>query len=203
MGFGIIVYLDADAAGRVDDAELAATFCDVVGTSSYPLGGLEPLRRGPWSRVGAFSSSVPVDLTVSASGAAVGAPGCDDAVVSVVHTSAETAAAIRSLQRGANVAAPDPSVALFGPDPLTGGRAAGSLWWVYAGGVDELAGVDVVAFGARLREVHSARYDASIDVGAWMSLVNCAGRVGRDGAAAARWEGNRVAWVRQLDHAAA
>lgn len=202
MGYGIIVYLDADAADGVGDAELAVSFRDAV-NATCPLVGLDPGWFGPWQRVGAFSSAAPVELAVSADGVELGAaPTGTGAVVSPAHTSGQTDAAVRRMGRGQPAAPGDAATALFGPDPLEGDRAAGSLWWVYAGGVGELAGVDPAWLGARLREVHRARWGASIDVGRWLSLVNCAGRVGRSGYAAARWEGNRITWVRNGDPAA-
>lgn len=201
LGFAIILFLDSDAAGYCDDEALAACFVDAVGTATYPLGGVEQRRCGPWQTVGAWSSSQETTFAVSAAGAEVSTSERvrDDAEVSTARTSAQTAAAIQSLaNRTQGTAGTDPDTVLFGADPLGGDRAAGSLWWVFAGGVGELAGVDLVMLGAQLRAAHAARCDAHIDVGSWLRLVNCAGRVGRDGVAAARWEGNRVLWLREV-----
>jgi hypothetical protein len=119
-------------------------------------------------------------------------------VFSPTHTVGEQAAMTKEFMRRPDRYAKaraqhlDVNDILFGADPLAGDAVAGSVWWVQADGLDGLADVDQAELGAALRQRHSARTDAAVDVGRWMSMIQCAGRVSRDGDTRLQWGGNRI-----------
>lgn len=214
MGYGIVMWLDDVAARQAlaSPAGVEALGVDLVacaGSDSYPVGGLEPTRVGPWQRVGAFYSSHMAAVEVTSSGAAEVAlsradedPSGEYCGVWVPQLRAgemarRTTEAMRHPHRLAMAQAQGQSLAdaVYGTNPAAGTSSA-SLWWLYA---DALAQLDRAgrygAAGALGRGVAAGletHLEGSVSLGSHAGALNKAGSLVGDGPVVVLWSGNRM-----------
>lgn len=68
MGYIAVLTLDDRIARSTDPAELGRDLLELVQGHTYPVGGLEAVRRGAWQRVGAFHSTEQAVIAVDTGG---------------------------------------------------------------------------------------------------------------------------------------
>jgi hypothetical protein len=200
MGYGYIVHCDDVHARRLTDTELGTSILAAVGTDPYPVGPVEPLAVGPFTRVTACHSSQPHVFHVTTSGTAVvGAEHVDDTAVGTVPTMTVSvhAAKTRELMGRVALGTSRARVAeLTEPDRRLADSAS-SLWWVYADALHDVPDNPEPA-GAHIRVLLGTNLPAMVS--GWPGrAIHKAFALLNGGEAIGVWGGNRAVLASELD----